>query len=589
MLPLPDTAGNGPNTGERLPRPERPVAAASALALAAALAACGGAPDAGPPADTIFSGGAIVTMDPAQPRAAAVAVQGGKIAAAGTLDDVMALRGDATRVVELGDRALLPGFIDTHGHFLAVGRGLDSLSLHPPPVGDVTDIDGIVRKIGAWIAERNIPPGGLVPGIGYDDSLLAEGRHPNRDDLDRASTGHRIVLTHVSGHLRAANSAALADAGITAGTPDPPGGHIRRRAGSREPDGVLEETAGRLVSAGPFGGGAEDTDALARRAIDVYLAYGTTTIQDGGTQAETLEALRAAAAREPFNADVAAFRAVRATGDAADAAHEPDYRGGFRAAGVKLLLDGSPQGRTAWLTEPYTEGPPGAAADYRAYPVLEPELYRAAAAGLVRRGVPIIVHANGDAAIDLMLDGVDEAVAGMDALPDHRSVVIHAQLMRADQLDRAAALGAVPSFFAAHSFFWGDWHLRSFGEARGSNVSPARWAIERGVHFTIHNDAPVVPPDIMRLVSIAVNRRTRSGRVLGPAQRLTVEEALHAVTLGAAYQYFEEDTKGSITPGKQADLVILERDPLAADPAGLEHIRVLETFSRGRSVFQRLP
>ena len=571
----------------RLPRLERRVPAVPALALAAGLTACGGAPDGRPPADTIFTGGAIVTMDPARPSVEAVAVSGETIAAAGALDDVMALRGDATRVVELGDRALLPGFIDTHGHFLAVGRNLDSLSLHPPPVGDVTDIDDIVRKISAWIAERNIEPGGLVLGIGYDDSLLAERRHPNRGDLDRASAEHRIVLTHVSGHLRAANSAALAAAGISAATADPPGGHIRRMAGSREPDGVLEETAGRLVGDSQFTVSPAATDATARRAIDVYLGYGTTTIQDGGTDGMTLEALRAAAGREPFDADVAAFRAVRESGDAEGAAYGPDYRGGFRVAGVKLLLDGSPQGRTAWLTEPYTEGPPGAPADYRAYPVLEPELYKAAAAGLIRRGVPIIVHANGDAAIDLMLDGVDEAVAGMDAPPDHRSVVIHAQLMRADQLDRAAALGAVPSFFAAHSFFWGDWHLRSFGEARGNNVSPARWAIERGVHFTIHNDSPVVPPDIMRLVSIAVNRRTRSGRELGPQQRLTVREALHAVTLGAAYQYFEEDTKGSIAPGKQADLVILEQDPLAADPAGLEHIRVLETFSRGRPVYVR--
>ena len=558
-----------------------------ALALTAVLVACGGPPDVGPPADTIFTGGPIVTMDPARPRVDAVAVRGETIAAAGSLDEVMALRGDATRVVELAERALLPGFIDAHGHFLAVGRSLDALSLHPPPVGDVNDIDDVVRKIEAWIAERNIPPGGLVQGIGYDDSLLAERRHPNRDDLDRASTEHRIVLTHVSGHLRTTNSAALADAGISAATPDPPGGHIRRRPGSREPDGVLEETAGRLVSAGPFGAATDDTDALARRAIDVYLSYGTTTIQDGGTQADTVAALRAAADREPFNADVAAFAAARTPGDAERAAYEPGYRGRFRVAGVKLLLDGSPQGRTAWLTEPYTEGPPGAPADYRAYPVLEPEVYKPAAAHLIRRGVPIIVHANGDAAIDLMLDGVDEAVAGLDALPDHRSVVIHAQLMRADQLDRAAALGAVPSFFAAHSFFWGDWHLRSFGEARGSNVSPARWAIERGVHFTIHNDAPVVPPDIMRLVSIAVNRRTRSDHLLGPEQRLTVEEALHAVTLGAAYQYFEEDTKGSITAGKQADLIVLERNPLETDPADLEHVRVLETFARGRSVYVR--
>ena len=198
--------------------------------------------------------------------------------------------------------------------------------------------------------------------------------------------------------------------------------------------------------------------------------------------------------------------------------------------------------------------------------------------------MPFLAHGNGDAAMDLMIEGVAEAVADMDEAPDHRSVIIHAQLMRADQLDRAAELNIVPSFFAAHTFFWGDWHAQSFGDERGSNISPVRWAIDRGVNFTVHNDAPVVPPDIMRLVSITVNRKTRSDRVLGPHQRATVLEALNAVTLGAAYQYFEEDTKGSITIGKQADLVILGENPLTAGPAELEHIQILETFSRGRSV-----
>ena len=561
-----------------------------AAALAVGLAARPAAeqpPDAGAPADTIFVGDHIVTMEPGLRAVEAVAVRGETIAAAGPRDEVLALRGDATRVVELGPRALLPGFIDTHGHFLAVGMTLDALSLHPPPVGDVSDIDDIVRKIRAWIAERGIPPGQMVSGGGYDDSLLAENRHPTRFDLDRASAEHPIVLTHVSGHLRTANSAALRAAGVTAETPDPPGGHIRRVGDSREPDGVLEETAGGLVGGGWLFRPTDDLEGLARRAIDVYTSYGTTTIQDGATGAQMVRQLRAAAEREPFAADVAVFPRFGAMEDAEGATYDAGYRDGLRVAGVKFSLDGSPQGRTAWVTEPYHEGPPGAPADYRAYGTLDPALYRAGAAHLIGRGVPIIVHANGDAAIDAMLDGVEAAVAGSDPPPDHRAVIIHAQLMRADQLDRAAALGVVPSFFSAHAFFWGDWHRRSFGEVRGNAVSPIRWAIERGVRFTVHNDAPVVPPDIMRLVSITVNRTTRSGHVLGPEQRATVREALHAVTLGAAYQYFEEDVKGSIAPGKQADLVVLERNPLTADPALLEHIRIVETFSRGRSVYAR--
>jgi predicted amidohydrolase YtcJ len=461
------------------------------------------------------------------------------------------------------------------------------LSLHSPPVGDVTNIDELVEKIRGWIEEKDIPPGEVVSGGGYDDSLLAEKRHPTRFDLDRASTVHPIVLGHVSGHLRAANSAALEASNITAATADPDGGHIRRVEGSMEPNGVFEERAGRLLIGGGSALSPEEFDALIRRSIGVYLGYGTTTIQNGGgTGPQTVERLRAAAEREPFDADLAVFTSSGAILQER-LQYEPTYSNGLRVAGVKFVLDGSPQGRTAWVTEPYEEGPPGAPADYRAYGTMDPAAYKADAGALIARGVPFLAHANGDAAMDLMIDGVDEAIAGMDEAPDHRSVIIHAQLMRADQLDRAAELNVVPSFFAAHAFFWGDWHRLSFGEERGNNISPVRWAIDRGVNFTVHNDASVVPPDMMRLVSITVNRKTRSGHVLGPHQRATIQEALHAVTLGAAYQYFEEETKGSITVGKQADLVILGENPITADPAELEHIPILETFSRGRSVYTR--
>ncbi len=570
-------------------RSSKPAAIVLACTLGVGLSGCGGPPpDAGPPADLILFGDNIVTMDPNQPSVEAVAVRGETITAAGALDDVMSLRGDATRVVDLGDSALLPGFIDAHGHFLGVGRALDQLLLHPPPVGDVTSIDDIVRKIQAWIVEHDIPPGEPVSGTGYDDSLLAEGRHPTAVDLDRASTEHPIVLGHVSGHLRAANSAALEASNITADTPDPSGGHIRRIEGSMEPNGVLEEGAGGLIR---LGGGSSrtpvDMDELIRRSIEVYTSYGITTIQDGGTGAGFARTLRDAALGEPLDADVAVFQRLGSTQGAEDVPYEKTYSGGFRVAGVKFTLDGSPQGRTAWVTEPYVEGPPGAGPDYRAYGTMDPERYKAGAAALIKAGIPFLAHANGDAAMDLMLDGVDEALTDMDEAPDHRSVIIHAQLMRADQLDRAAELNVVASFFSAHTFFWGDWHVRSFGEERGTNISPVRWAIDRGVNLTVHNDSPIVPPDIMRLVSITVNRKSRSGRVLGPHQRATVLEALDAVTLGAAYQYFEEETKGSITVGKQADLVILEANPLTTDPADVEHIQIIETFSRGRSVHRR--
>ena len=331
-----------------------------ACALGLGIGGCGPSSNAGPPADTIFFGDNIVTMDPDQPTVEAVAVRGQTIAAAGALDDVMALRGGSTRVVDLGEGALLPGFIDSHGHFLGAGRALDALSLHSPPVGDVTNVDELVMKIRRWITEKNIPPGEMVSGGGYDDSLLEEGLHPTRYDLDRASTDHPIVIGHVSGHLRVANSAALAASNITAATPDPPGGVIRRVAGSMEPNGVFEEYAGRLlVSGGEGPPSQEEFDELVRKSIAVYAGYGTTTIQNGGgTSPQQIRALRAAADREPFDADVAVFTGYRSILDDS-VQYEKAYRNGLRVAGVKFGLDGSPQGRTAWVTEPYNEGPPG--------------------------------------------------------------------------------------------------------------------------------------------------------------------------------------------------------------------------------------
>jgi len=537
-------------------------------------------------ADTIFVGDNVLTMDENLADANGVAIRGEKIVAVGSRDAVMALRGPETRVVELGERALLPGFIDAHGHFTFAARFMNFINVSSPPVGRAETIDDIVRILADDIERNPVGESDWIVGYGYDDSLLAENRHPTRDDLDRVTTDHPIVLMHVSGHLAAANSKALALSGISADSDDPPGGVIRRRPDSREPNGVLEESAASRLLLERIGGIADDTlEALARKATRYYASYGITTVQDGAISPDDLERLRAAARREPFAVDIGAYVYVTLLTQEGieDLAPDSEYNGGIRLAGVKFSLDGSPQGRTAWLTEPYAEGPPGAEPDYVAYPTMEPSYYKERVAQFIKRNVPVLVHANGDAAIDLMMDGVAAALED-GIVPDHRSVIVHAQLMREDQVERARKLRVVPSFFSAHTFFWGDWHRRSFGDARAQNISPTRWAIDKGVDFTVHNDTPIVPPDMMRLLWATVNRTTRSGHIIGPQQRLTVMEALYAMTLGGAYQYFEEDSKGSITVGKQADLVILAENPLNVEPNRLKDIAVLETFSRGRSV-----
>ncbi|HKX57646.1 MAG TPA: amidohydrolase, partial [Xanthomonadales bacterium] len=404
-------------------------------------------------------------------------------------------------------------------------------------------------------------------------------------ELDTVSTDHPIFLMHASGHLGVANSAALAVSGIGAETADPPGGVIRRRENSSEPDGVLEEAAVWTVYlALPQPSRQESLQQLVA-VQHFYASKGITTVQEGGATPRDLEVFRAAAAQGKLALDLVAYPLWQA-----DKAAMPElgsvgeYRGRFKVGGIKLVFDGSPQGKTAYLSQPYIVPPPGQPADYRGYPAYPEETAEHSVHTVLAKHIPLIVHANGDAAAEMLINAVDKATQQL-SLADTRVVMIHAQTVRDDQLDRMAALGMIPSFFSAHTFFWGDWHRDSvLGPERADRISPTRSALDRNIRFTLHNDAPVTPPMPIDLVWSTVNRRTRSNDILGPAQRVAVLEAIKALTINSAYQYFEEDRKGSITPGKLADLVVLSANPLAIAPARLREITVRTTWSHGVQV-----
>jgi len=389
-----------------------------AVFITVCLAACAPGGDepqntAGQIADIVFLGPNIVTVDESIPDADAVAVRGDEILAVGSRSDILSLSGDDTRIVELGDHALIPGFIDAHGHMSFVGRLIDFVNLSSPPVGTVQSMDDLVGLIVDHIERTGASSGEWVIGYGYDDSLIAENRHPTRDDLDRASTEHPIVLMHVSGHLVAVNSAALAAQGVDADSEDPPGGVIRRRPGTREPNGVMEETAtGAFRLSRPGDDDPAKIERMFRQSADVHASYGITTVQDGGAGLGDIEVFRAAAERQPFPVDIVAFASANRLDDATlDAVRiDKEYAGGFRVGGVKFMLDGSPQGRTAFLSRPYDEGPPGAAEDYVAYPSYPAEEYNTRVTRMIRAGKPVLAHANGDAAIDMMIAGVAAAV-----------------------------------------------------------------------------------------------------------------------------------------------------------------------------------
>jgi hypothetical protein len=532
----------------------------------------------------VFVGAHILTFDTALPRARSLAVRGAEIACVDTGDACRAHAGAATRVVELGERALLPGFIDSHGHVAMLAGYLDHANLSAPPVGPVTSIAALQDALRAHAAAK--PGDGWLFGWGYDDSLLAEGRHPTRADLDAVSRERPIAILHVSGHLAVANSAALAAGGVSAATPDPPGGHFQRASGTNEPTGVMEEAAlYAVLMKSPLV--APTTPEQLRRALGVYASFGFTTVQDGASGPGDIAALERLAAEGGAPLDVVYFPNIRDVAQPLPAVPLHEYRGGVAWGGVKLVLDGSPQGKTAYLSKPYHVPPPGQDADYRGYPIFPQQFVDAALARFLPAGIPVLAHANGDATEDMLIEAVARALA-LAPGADHRTVMIHAQTLREDQLDRVRELGIVPSFFSAHPYFWGDWHRDSvLGPERAARISPTRSALARGIPFTIHNDAPVVPPDAFRLLWSTVNRETRSGKALGAEQRIGVEDALRALTVNGARQYFEEARKGTLAVGKQADLVVLSQDPLALAPERLLELRAEETFARGRSVYAR--
>ena len=541
-------------------------------------------------AAVIYTGGTIVTVDDAQPTAGAIAVKDGKILAVGDPDEILKLKGAATQVVDLGGKTLLPGFIDAHGHVFNVGVQAAAANLLAPPDGQVTDVASLQATLRAW-AEKSpavVARTGWIIGMGYDDSQLREQRHPTRDDLDAVSKVTPVLVVHQSGHLAVLNSKGLEAFGYSAESVEPPGGTIRRRAGSREPDGLIGGMAWFPHLFSKLGKlGREDNEALLLAGLDRYAEFGFTTAQEGRATEEAVTTEAALAEQGKLKLDVVAYPDIQGAAAAIGGPFLSNgYTGRFRIGGAKLTLDGSPQGKTAWLTKPYRVPPAGRGKDYAGSPAMSDDEANAFVDEAFKKGWQILVHCNGDAAADQFIQAVRLATA-KHGPGDRRPVMIHAQTVREDQLDAMKELGIIPSFFGMHTYYWGDWHRDSvLGPERASRISPAASALKRGIPFTQHHDAPVALPSSLMILFSQVNRVTRSGQVLGPEQRVSAMDAIKSITINAAHQYFEERTKGSLEPGKLADFVILDRNPLTVDPMAIKDIKVVETIKEGKTIYR---
>lgn len=528
---------------------------------------------------TIYYNGTIITMDENYPLAEAVCIEDGSIIKVGMQKETLALKDSHTTIVDLGGKTMLPGFIDPHSHFTGLANSLSQCDL-----SEAASFDDIAGKLKQFIKDNSIKEGEWVFGNAYDNNFLMEKKHPDKYFLDKISTENPIVLIHASSHMGAANSKALAAHNITAETPDPEGGRFAREEGTGEPTGFMEENAFiHFQNENPMPG-IEHLMQLMVKAQEIYAGCGITTIQEGMVGKPLFQLLQYASSQELLYIDVIGFIDILNCRDLVKEHKEltKHYVNHFKIGGYKVFLDGSPQGRTAWMETPYKNGEDG----YCGYPILKDEQLYEVVHTAMEDKLQLLAHCNGDAAANQYISQFEKVRKEYPERDTKRPVMIHAQFVRKDQLKRMRDIQMMPSFFIAHTYFWGDIHIENFGKERADLISPAKDAVDLKLPYTFHQDSPVVPPDMMRTVWCAVNRITKNGVCIGENERIDVYDALKAITVNAAYQYFEEDKKGSITEGKQADFIILDSNPLEVEKMKLADVKVVETIKAGKTIYK---
>ncbi len=545
--------------------------------------------DSSKAADQIYYGGDIITMEGEQPNyVEAVAIKNGKIVFTGSKSEAEKLKTDSTQMLNLEGKTLVPGFIDGHAHFFAFGAQAISANLLAAPDGNCSNIDELVNELKTWHQKNGTDKtNGWIIGIGFDDAALKEKRFPTKDDLDKVSKDIPVMAMHISAHFCSVNSKGLEVLGITAASKNPEGGIIRRVNGGKEPNGVLEELAAmpsmiKLITPTNRELGDVYMDAGQKMAA----SFGYTTANEGRAMGNH-ESMADFASRGKFIIDVNSWIDYTYPKYMRSEWYGKEYKNHYRIAGLKLTLDGSPQGRTAWRTIPYLIPPDGQKAGYKGYPAIpnDDDVQKIVDTAFANNW-QLKAHCNADASADQFFRAVNKAAAKYGN-NDRRSILIHGQLIRMDQLDSLKKYDIVGSFFPMHTFYWGDWYKEIIGPEKAQQISPINSALKKGIRVTSHTDAPVALPNLMMIMWTTVNRISRSGTVMGPDERLTPYQALKSFTIWGAEQFFEEKNKGTLSTGKLADMVVLDKNPLKVDPMTLKDIKVLETIKEGKSVFKK--
>ncbi len=541
-------------------------------------------------ADAIYFGGDIITMEGTTATyAEAIAVKAGEIVFVGSKADAFKLRSDSTVMNDLQGRTMLPGFLDAHSHYSNSLLVANQCKLYAPPSGTAKDVESIITALKVYAAERSIPKGEMIMGYGYDDNVMPNGRLLNRDDLDRAFPENPVRIDHVSMHGAVLNSLALKYYGINAGTKTPPGGVIVRKPGTNEPYGLIMETAFLPVFEKSTPMTPEQAIEFTRAGQLLYAEAGITTAQEGATHLAQLHIIKRASDAGSNIIDVVAYPFITDVDNILKEFPQDEwlkYKNNFKIGGIKITIDGSPQGRTAFFSTPYLTGGPEGEKNWLGELTFPQETVNQMVKKVYEMNVPLILHCNGDGAIDAFLKAYESARAG-DYRKPWNVTTIHSQFMRKDQMVKFAKYNVRPSFYTLHTYYFYEAHLKNRGFEQAQYISPMRDAIDAGMKPTNHTDFVVAPLDQMMMLWSAVNRISREGAKVGLSQCVSPYEGLQAMTINVAAQYDEADSKGSLKMGKRADMVILDKNPLKIEPIFIKDIKVLETIKDGKTIYKK--
>ncbi|PHS32931.1 MAG: amidohydrolase [Sulfurovum sp.] len=536
----------------------------------------------------LYYNGDIITMDGDTPQyAEAVVEKDGKISFVGSKEDAQNKFANA-RMIDLKGNTMLPGFLDPHSHFMSAIRMVNQVNVAAPPVGTATNIPQIIEKLKAFSEEKHIPEDGWILGWGYDQDLLDEKRHITKVDLDKAFPKRKVLIIHVSMHGAVLNSKALKWAGVDTNTKTPDGGVIARMPNSTEPAGLMMETAYIPIFAKlPQPSETEMLD-LMKPAQMMYASNGYTQAFEGFSHVSDVDFLIKAATQDRNFIDILALPAFT---EMDKWFNNPKYPFGvynkkLKLQACKITLDGSPQGKTALVSHPYHGGGPSGQKEWKGESSITQEQLDSITQKLFDAKIPMHIHTNGDGAIDMMIKTVKKA--GISAIDDRRTVIVHSQFQRPEHLPEYVNLGLTPSYFSLHTYYWGDVHIKNIGEKAAFFISPIFAATEKGIVYSNHTDFNVTPLDPFWVLWSAMARESREGVIIGPDQTVDAYTALQGLTTGPAWQVFEENRKGSIKEGMLADFVVIKHNPLKQKVSEIKDNEVLATIKEGRVIYKKI-